>query len=141
MRKSSATTAVVYGAKAGVGGLGHSAAMAIAAAAGRGGQVFALGPGHAVPWSLPGGLPQIEWVTPPKFVPDWMIRYSGLRWRTGDLVLRQNSSLGEWAAEHAAHLRPRVVYALTEVASETLQWGKRSGIPSVLDNPNGHIRN
>src|SRR5205085_9010179 len=38
-------------------------------------------------------------------------------------------------------LGPRMVYSLTEVASEILQWANRSGIPSVLDNPNGHIRN
>ena len=141
MTKSSASAAVVYGTKAGVGGLGHSAATAIAAVASRRGRVIALGPGHAVPWSLPGGLPQVEWLLPPKFLPDWKIRYTSLRWRTGDLVLQQNSTLGQWAADQAERIRPDSVYALTEVASESLQWAQRSGIPSVLDNPNGHIRN
>src|SRR6267378_4303730 len=110
MTKSSASAAVVFGTRAGVGGLGHSAA-----AASRRGRVFALGPGYAVPWSLPGGLPHVEWLLPPKFVPDWKIRYSSLRWRTGDLVLRQNSTLGQWAADHAERIRPGSIYALTEV--------------------------
>lgn len=141
MTKSSGSTVVVYGSTAGVGGLGHSAATAITAAAAAGGPVSALGPGHEAPWSLPGGLPQVEWVLSPKFLPDWMARYTTLRWRRGDLVLRENSMLGQWAAEHAERLEPQVIYSLTEVASETLQWARRSGIPSVLDNPNGHIRN
>lgn len=141
MTTSSGSAAVVYGAKAGIGGLGHCAATAITAIAANGRRVFAMGPGHTVPWSLPGGVPQVEWMLPPKFLPDWMVRYSPLRWRKGDLVLRQNSMLGQWAAGQAERLRPESVYSLTEVASETLQWACRSGIPSVLDNPNGHIRN
>ena len=141
MTKSRAAVAVVYGARAGVGGLGNSAAAAIAAAARTSAQVFALGPGHATPWPLPGGLPRVEWVSPPEFLPGWMIRYSWLRWRTGDMVLRRNCSLGQWAADNAERLQPQAVYSLTEVAGEILQWANRSNIPSVLDNPNGDIRN
>ncbi len=141
MTNSRPGVAVVFGSKVGVGGLGHSAATAITAAARTSGRVFALGPGHATPWSLPGGLPQVEWVPAPEFVPGWMTRYSWLRWRTGDLVLRRNASLGRWAAGHAERLQPQAVYSLTEVAREILHWANRSKIPSVLDNPNGHIRN
>jgi hypothetical protein len=107
MTKSLGRATVVYGARAGAGGLGHSGAVAIAATA-PGGQVFALGPGHDTPWSLPGGLLQVEWVLPPKFVPDWMARYSTLRWRRGDLDLLQNSMLGKWAAEQADRFKPQM---------------------------------
>src|SRR5207249_707828 len=32
-------------------------------------------------------------------------------------------------------------YLFTQVALETLRWARRARVPTVLDNPNGHIRN
>jgi len=38
-------------------------------------------------------------------------------------------------------LRPNACYAFTQVALETLRWAEREGAMTVIDNPNGHIRN
>lgn len=49
--------------------------------------------------------------------------------------------LAEWAALEVQRLRPKSCYLFTQVALETLRWCRGEGIPTVLDNPNGHIRN
>jgi glycosyltransferase involved in cell wall biosynthesis len=135
------SAAVVYATTAGVGGLGHSAAAGIAAVANGPAHTFAFGPGPALPWSLPGGTPPVDWVKAPQIIRPWMVRYSWLRWRTGQLAMLHDRSLGRWAASQIARLRPQSCYLFTQVALETLRWARREGIPTVLDNPNGHIRN
>jgi glycosyltransferase involved in cell wall biosynthesis len=64
-----------------------------------------------------------------------------LRWRTGQLGLLRDRGLGEWAAQEVQHLQPQSCYLFTQVALETLRWAQREGVPTVIDNPNGHIRN
>lgn len=49
--------------------------------------------------------------------------------------------LGIWAARQLEHSRPQSCYLFTQIALESLQWCRREGIATVLDNPNGHIRN
>ena len=134
-------TAVVYGTKAGVGGLGHSAAAGIAAVADGRSQAFMLGPGAAKPWSLPGNSPAGTWIESPSAIHPWMARYTWLRWRGGQLTFIRDRSLGRWAAEQMKSIRPDSCYLFTQVALETLRWARREGIPTVIDNPNGHIRN
>jgi len=138
--KTEGRTAIVYPARAGVGGLGHSAAMAITALA-QGEHSFALGPGAAVPWSLPGPVPAAKWLESPAGPWPWMGRYTPLRWRTGDLCFLRDRSLGRWAAREIEKLRPSYCYLFTQVALETLRWARAQGIPTAIDNPNGHIRN
>jgi len=133
--------AIVYGTKAGIGGLGHSAAAGIAAASLGCPESFALGPGAQFPWSLPGGAPRVKWIDSPVMVPAWMSRYTWLRWRVGQLALVHDRKLGEWAAREIERLQPTSCYLFTQVALETLQWARRVGVPTVIDNPNGHIRN
>jgi glycosyltransferase involved in cell wall biosynthesis len=70
-----------------------------------------------------------------------MVRYSWLRWRTGQLTLWRDRNLGRWAAQQAKRLRPQRCYLFTQVALETLRWARREGVPTAVDNPNGHIRN
>jgi hypothetical protein len=136
-----ARVAVVYGSTAGIGGLGHSAAAAITAVARGAAQVFALGPGAALPWSLEGGTPPVTWMQSPRGLPPWLVRYTWLRWRSGRVTFTNDRRLGEWAARQIEALRPQSCYLLTQVALETLRWARREGVPTVIDNPNGHIRN
>ena len=134
--------AVVYGSAPGIGGLGHSVSAGISAAAKGAAEVFALGPARpSIPWSLPGGTPEATWLESPEGIPSWMVDYTWLRWRPGLVTLLHDRHLGRWAAEELERLRPGSCYLFTQVALESLRWCRRESIPTVLDNPNGHIRN
>ena len=135
--------AVVYGSPPGIGGLGHSVSGGISAvAAGGGHELFALGPARpSVPWPLPGGTPSATWIESPTVVQPWMIGYTWLRWRGGQVASLRDSGIGRWAAGQLERIRPSACYLFTQVALESLRWCHREGIPTVLDNPNGHIRN
>jgi glycosyltransferase involved in cell wall biosynthesis len=133
--------ALIYGVRAGFGGLGHSAASAISALARPDQDLAALGPGYHQPWSLPGGVPNARWLQSPEMIPGWKSRYTWLRWKPGEATFRKDSSLGRWAADQVQKLRPEACYGFTQVALETLRWARREGVFSALDNPNGHIRN
>lgn len=135
------SAAIVYGVPAGIGGLGHSAAVGITAVANGADDVFALGPGPSEPWALPGGLPRATWINSEPMIPDWRVRYTPLRWKSGQVAYERDSRQGQWAAREIERIRPRSCYCFTQVALETLRWAKREGVPTVLDNPNGHIRN
>lgn len=133
--------AIIYGTPPGIGGLGHSVSAGITAVARGDCEVFALGPGPSASWSLPGGLPVATWMNSPSAIRPGMVRYSWLRWRAGRAALLRDRNLGKWAQREVAHLRPQSCYLFTQVALETLRWCRKEGVPTVLDNPNGHIRN
>lgn len=135
------TVAIVYGSPAGVGGLGQSISAAISAVADGKRETYALGPTSTVSWSLPGGTPPLIWKESPAGIWPWMARCSWYRWRTGNLNLHRDRSLGRWAAGEVQRLRPKSCYLFTQVALETLRWAKAEGVPTALDNPNGHIAN
>src|SRR5262249_19630938 len=59
----------------------------------------------------------------------------------GRLQLAHDTNVGRWAAEKAEKINPTLCYAFTQVGLEPLRWAKRNGVPSVLESPNGHIRN
>jgi glycosyltransferase involved in cell wall biosynthesis len=139
--KTQGGVAIVYGTPAGIGGLGHSVSAGIAAVTKGCEEVFALGPGTSSPWSLPGGSPAATWIESPRGIHPWMVRYSWLRWKGGQVSLIRDRRLGKWAARGVQRLRPRSCYLFTQVALETLRWCRGEGVPTVLDNPNGHIRN
>jgi glycosyltransferase involved in cell wall biosynthesis len=69
-----------------------------------------------------------------------LVRFSWLRWQAGEVTIRSDRSLGRWAAGQLERLRPQACYVFTQIALEPLQWCRREGISTVLDNPNGHIR-
>jgi glycosyltransferase involved in cell wall biosynthesis len=140
-QKERATCAVVYPAIAGQGGLGHSAASALAALARDSHEVIALGPGFSEPWSLGGAVPNCQWLRSPKFVPAWKRKYTPLRWRSGELTMQHDRALGWWAAGHVRARHPGCAYVFTQVGLETLRWTNQQGIFSTVDNPNGHIQN
>jgi glycosyltransferase involved in cell wall biosynthesis len=70
-----------------------------------------------------------------------MVGYTWLRWRPGLVTQLRDRHLGRWAAGELQRLRPDACYMFTQVALESLRWCRRESIPTVLDNPNGHIRN
>lgn len=134
--------AVVYGSAPGVGGLGHSVSAGISAASGGVGKLFALGPGRASDsWSLPGGMPRATWLECPPGIPRWRTSFTRLRFNAGRVQYLRDRYLGTWAAQQLERVRPESCYLFTQVALESLRWCRRQGIPTVLDNPNGHIRN
>lgn len=131
--------AVIYGTRAGIGGLGLQAATAIQGLAIQG-KVTALGPGRSNPWPLAGSVPPATWVDSPPFRPSWFARNVTHRFRAGRFILSHDRRVGQWAAGRLPDVRPNAVYAFTQVAHESLTWARKNGIPSLLDNPNGHIR-
>jgi len=134
--------AVVYGSAPGVGGLGHSVAAGITAAADGAGELFAIGPPRAGnSWSLPGGTPEATWFELPLWECNPLIGHTWLRWRHGTARLLADRHLGRLAAEQLERVQPESCYLFTQVALESLEWCRQEGIPTVLDNPNGHIRN
>jgi len=133
--------AFVYGAPAGVGGLGIQVANAIQGLAIEGVELHAFGPGRAERWPLPGAAPKISWHDATSGVSRFKARYTPLRWRQGRLVFENCRAIGSSAAEQIARLKPDFCYLFTQVGLESLKWAARASIPSVLESPNGHIRN
>jgi len=133
--------ALVYGAPAGVGGLGTQVANSIEAAAIDGVELHAIGPGHSERWPLPGATPKVYWHEAPRGVSRFRTRYTPLRWRQGQVVFENSRAIGSWAAEQIARIKPGLIYLFTQVGLESLKWAQRASIPTILETPNGHIRN
>jgi glycosyltransferase involved in cell wall biosynthesis len=133
--------AIIYGSVAGVGGLGMLAATAISGLARSGCDIHAFGPGFEKVWPLAPSPKNVTWHRSPPGVSAWRSRFTGLRWNTGTLQLKNDLMLGQWAALQVARLKPDLCYTFTQVGFETLQWCKSAGVPSIVDNPNGHIAN
>jgi glycosyltransferase involved in cell wall biosynthesis len=131
--------ACVYGVPAGVGGLGLQAASALSTLGTSFESVHALGGGLS-PDAFPRPPAGLTVEVAPEAVPRWVKRYTWLRWRTGRLQYLNDTRLGRWAAWRLDEVRPDLVYAFTQVGLESLDWARQRGIPSVLDNPNGHIQ-
>jgi glycosyltransferase involved in cell wall biosynthesis len=132
-------TAVVYGSRAGVGGLGLQAATAVVGL-GLNGPVVGLGPGRSDGWPFNYSSAAIQWELSPPFRESWFQKQVVRRFRPGKTVFARDRFIGEWAASRLETHRPALVYSFTQVGLESLTWAKRQGVPSVLDNPNGHIR-
>lgn len=132
--------AVVYGAPAGLGGLGFHAATVLQAVGVQDVEVHAFGPGRVAKWPLEAREPKVRWYPSPEFVPAWRRRYWWDRWLQGLSDFRQNRALGQWAARKIAELRPDVCYVFTEVGLEVLQRAREVEAETILDSPMGHIR-
>ena len=130
----------MFAAEAGLGGLGLQAASAW------------RGWPRRSPPSTPSGRVQLPELLPPEAAarvtmhrppssPSQVAsRYAWLRWWIGRRQFLRDSRLGRWASTHVEKVRPRCCYLFTQVAAETLCWAKPTGVPTVLDSPNGHIR-
>jgi glycosyltransferase involved in cell wall biosynthesis len=86
-------------------------------------------------------VPEVTWIDSPSAIRPELIRYSWLRWRAGQATLLKDRSLGRWAQREVGRLAPQSCYLFTQVALETLRLCRKEDVPTVLDNPNGHIRN
>ncbi len=133
------TNALVYGSRAGVGGLGLQVATAAAGLA-LAGPVVALGPGRAAVWPLDPPLKGVTWEECPPARQTWFAREVAARLRPGRITFARDRAVGHWAASRLEAVRPNWVYTFTQVGLESLEWAKARGVPIVLDNPNGHIR-
>jgi glycosyltransferase involved in cell wall biosynthesis len=133
--------AVVFGTVAGAGGLGLQVATAISGLATSGHEVHAFGPGYTTVWPLANVYKQIRWHFAPRGIGGWRSRYGRLRWNPGRLQLKNDLVRAQWAVREIARLKPELCYAFTQVGCETLRLCRQEGIPTILDNPNGHIRN
>ena len=102
--------------------------------------MHALGPGYVNRWPLENGKGPIRWHESPP-VSSFQAEYLWPRWNPGRLQFAHDTNLGRWAAEKAEKINPTLCYAFTQVALEPLRWARRKGVPSVLESPNGHIRN
>ncbi|MGZ3459410.1 MAG: glycosyltransferase family 4 protein [Archangium sp.] len=131
------STALVCGAAAGSGGLGGFAATVLRALSQGGAPVHVLGPPPAD--ARLASLPGVVWHSPPRPLLAAVQRWTPYRWLTGAFQFQQDQHLGQWAAQHLEHLRPSRLYTFTQVGLEPLEWARRARVPSVVDNPNGHI--
>jgi glycosyltransferase involved in cell wall biosynthesis len=115
------------------------AATALAALSGGEAAVHGFGPGGVNNSTLPGGELNFVRHESPQFLPSWTLRYSWWRWYQGHYQLECDRRLGRWAARQIERLQPERCYVFTQVGLEVLRWARRHSIPTVLDNPNGHI--
>jgi len=132
------TVALICGTRVAVGGLGLQAATAMHALARLPGPLHVVARGIEPRWPILDVLPQatLHILAPPS---RWRDRYPPFRWYAGERQYREDVWIGRQAVEVVRSLEPTCIYAFTQVAREVLEWAKTRGIPTVLDNPNGHI--
>lgn len=134
--------AIVYCSLVGAGGLGVHAGTVIAAFARGGDSVVAIGLGRQRAWPLNEGDDGFEAIDiNPRPLRGWRVARTPLRWRSGLVQWVNDVALGRAAAKELDCARPDLVYVFTQAAAEVLAWCQARGVPSILDNPNGHIRN
>ncbi|HKG95968.1 MAG TPA: glycosyltransferase family 4 protein [Gemmatimonadaceae bacterium] len=137
---AAATVATVYQLPVGVGGQGVLAYDVLVALARSGRAVHGLGPAMPDPSRWPADVPRPAWHPAPPAPPDWLRRYTWLRWHEGQYTYLNASRLGRWAAGEVRRIAPGMCYAFTEVALETLRWARAASVPAILDNTTGDIR-
>jgi glycosyltransferase involved in cell wall biosynthesis len=104
-------------------------------------EVQAIGPGFTRDDLLTEDvISKVNWKISPILISPLAARYTSLRYLHGRLTFKHDVRCGEWALGQARKLKPGICYCFTQVALETLQWARETGIPTILDNPNGHLR-
>ena len=118
----------------GGGGLGHFSAEALAAAATAASRIFAFGP--------PPGGPVPDSVTleaPPLLLARWRRQYTWRRYLHGRYQHETDTRFGTWLAARVSQVQVNRAYLFTQIARESLMTLRDRGVPTILDNPNGHI--
>ncbi|MEM1413776.1 MAG: glycosyltransferase family 4 protein [Myxococcota bacterium] len=132
--------AVVFGSEPGIGGLGHQAASSLEAAMATG-ATHAIGPGAG--GAFAGRHAGLEWTAvdgdarrPLEGRAEATLR----RVASGPPQLRRDRRLGERARDVVAAAAPSALYGFTQVSLEALELARAEGWPTMLDNPNTHLR-
>jgi glycosyltransferase involved in cell wall biosynthesis len=119
----------------GAGGLGLQAAFALKAVA-QTGAVVALGPGRPAI-----STESVSWEEVSSPVPEWLARYTPLRWTPGLRTELLDRSIGAASRKRGQQTEVlRGCYAFTGVALEMFEHCEIRGTLRILDSPNGHIR-
>lgn len=129
--------AVIHGVPLGPGGLAVQSGNAITGLAqAEDLEVHALGPRPSMGTVLD---PRVKWHFFPGDRPGWS-RLRPLRSFQGAAQYAHDAALGAWATMQVQRIAPDLCYAFTHVALETLRFCQSTGIPTVLESPNGHMR-
>ncbi len=129
-------TVLAYSAPPGTGGLGHHVAGVIEALRPLFPGLRAFGP----PAEAAPGSARLQVTAPPTLVPDWRWRYTWFRYMTGTYREALDSRWGRWLAGELAREPYEQAYFFTQIAREALAVARDRGARTILDNPNGHIR-
>ena len=114
---------VVYGTRAGPGGLGIHAATVIAGLA-TAAPVVALGPGPALDWPLETPIPTaVNWIKSPPVRRSWLANRVLRRIRPGRLVFQHDRTVGRWAASRTRPYSPRLCVHLHSGRSRVHEMG------------------
>jgi glycosyltransferase involved in cell wall biosynthesis len=124
---------IIYGAPLGMGGLGMQAATALRSLTLLDGSLSAIGPGQPA-WPFAEELSNVRWLTTTRVS-------ASARIFQGRAQYRSDCEFGRQASEHVSALRPNRCYGFTQISRESASWCRANGVPFILDNPNGHIRN
>lgn len=115
------TAILAFGVPPGPGGLGHHAAHVSAA--------------------LTPLFPRLRvYKGAARPMPGWIRRYTHLRFLTGQYQYLGDSRTGRWLADELDRHPFELGYFLTQIARESLSRARSRGARTILDNPNGHIR-
>lgn len=127
-----------YGVPPGPGGLGHHASHVLSSLAPLFPHLRLYGP---LPVGRTSNLhPGVRLHAPPTLVSTWRRRYTWLRYMTGAYQQLVDESYGSWLGSELAERPFTQGYFLTQIARESLVVARRTGARTILDNPNGHIR-
>lgn len=97
------------------------------------GEVSAIGPGPQA-WPFADQPSNVQWVTTTPLD-------DRARLLKGRARYRSDREFGQRASEHVRALSPTCCYGFTQISLESAAYCRDNGVPFILDNPNGHIRN
>ena len=104
-------------------------------------EVHAFGPGRADVWPLPPRLLGFSGTRLQRHLLRGRPATPGCVGTVDVCSFSNDRAIGGWAADQIQLLKPDLCYVFTQVGLETLQWAQDAGIPTVLESPNGHLRN
>jgi glycosyltransferase involved in cell wall biosynthesis len=131
-------TMFAYSVAPGRGGMGHHARHLLDSLAPLAPSMELFGP--AIPPHCLVGHPGLRAHESPTLVANWRRRYTTLRYDTGRYQLAVDRGFGRWLAAELEHRPFERAYFMTQIAQEGLPVARALGARTILDNPNGHIR-
>ncbi len=123
-----------FGTEPGVGGLGLQVEFALNALS-QVTELKSIGPRSS------RNAANARWLRPALRLPDWVAKYTMLRWAPGLRQAIADQIVGQFAREILSAVPVIGFYGFTQVSEESLRYCAKRGLTAVLDSPNGHIRN